>query len=89
MTLALGIVIGFAWERAFHAGIHDISIAMSFSESAGDYFVHMMTWAMIVIVTPAWIWFVYPMVEHCEEDGHGKYKDSLENEPEKKAAEVK
>jgi len=61
---------------------------MSFSAGNGDIFVHLMTWLMIFIVTPAWAWFVYPMVEHCEEEGHGKYKDSIENAPEKKAAAV-
>jgi hypothetical protein len=73
MTLALGIVIGFAWERSFHVGLHDIAHAFHFTHAAEDWVSHAMAVGLIVIVTPAWAMYVFPMVKQSEKACHSKY----------------
>eukprot|EP00427_Karlodinium_veneficum_P005194 CAMPEP_0169157146 /NCGR_PEP_ID=MMETSP1015-20121227/54426_1 /TAXON_ID=342587 /ORGANISM="Karlodinium micrum, Strain CCMP2283" /LENGTH=546 /DNA_ID=CAMNT_0009228057 /DNA_START=30 /DNA_END=1666 /DNA_ORIENTATION=+ len=75
MTLALGIVIGFAWERAFHVGLHDIAHAMTFSHAAEDFFSHLMSCCLVIIVTPAWAMYVFPMVQNSEQACNEKYEN--------------
>jgi len=82
LTLTLGIVIGFAWERSFHVGLHDIARALtgliSFSELSGGLvtegvLTHLLAIGLILIVTPAWALYVFPMVEVAKLEGFAKY----------------
>jgi len=73
MTLALGIVIGFAWERSFHVGLHDIAGMFNSSYISQSSCMHLMVVVLIVIVTPAWAMYVFPMVDEAKIDGHAKY----------------
>lgn len=81
LTLTLGIVIGFAWERAFHVGLHDVAHAVP----AGDISRHTIERAasivLILIVVPAWGMYIFPQVEIAKERGHQKYGVSLTMTP--------
>jgi hypothetical protein len=79
LTLALGIVVGFAWERSFHVSLKDLAHALAFGRGAvtENFFTICMSIALILIVTPAWAMYVFPKLRMNKADFHSKYSEKL------------
>lgn len=68
LILALGVLIGFSWEHAFHIGIVDIAARvhekMTWNEDACKFFG---CTAITLIVLPAFRWYIVPKVFKLKE----------------------
>lgn len=65
LELALGVLIGFSWERAFDVGFEEIYLKFE-GQSGGSVIVALMSLALIAVVGPAWRYHILPKVEMLE-----------------------
>jgi len=56
---AVGILIGFAWEQSFDGTMHSVTSVMSM----GVWGQVAVTVGVLIVIVPAWVRFVIPMVE--------------------------
>lgn len=75
LSLALGIVVGFAWEKCFSVGLKDIAHVVNVEYP--NLLCIVLASLLILIVTPAWAMYVFPMVQFTKETGHNKYRSKL------------
>lgn len=86
---ALGILIGFAWEKSFDAAV--VSVAEEASHSLAPSVTKLIMSVVICItVIPAWRWYILPQLQDLgcfdeeEPEGEGEEKEGEEKEGEEK-----
>jgi len=85
---ALGILIGFAWEKSFDAAV--VSVAEEASHSIAPSVTKLiMSLVICITVIPAWRWYILPQLQElgcfAEEDEEAAEEEGLTNaKPEKK-----
>lgn len=86
---ALGILIGFAWEKSFDAAV--VSVAEEASHSLAPSVTKLIMSVVICItVIPAWRWYILPQLQELgcfeeeEEEEEGEDKEGEEKEGEEK-----
>lgn len=68
LELALGVLVGFSWERAFDVGFEEVEHALKHSPGVvpAPVTVALMSIVLLVIVTPAWRYYILPKVGQLE-----------------------
>jgi hypothetical protein len=74
LELALGLVVGFSWERAFDVGFEEIehTLEHSSSHASGTVWVTLLSILLFVIVAPAWRLYILPKALGAEKKESGR-----------------
>lgn len=73
MIAGLGMLVGFSWERCFHASVGGLANHHSFTVSAplGRFLVASF---LAIMVLPAWKWYILPML-HAHNEHHDEFHE--------------
>lgn len=74
LEMALGVLVGFSWERAFDVGFEEINAKYEHG-IFGPCLVILLSIGLFAVVAPAWRWNILPKVMKLEEKA--KKRDSL------------
>jgi cation transport ATPase len=70
IELALGVLVGFSWERAFDVGFEEVEHALKHTYHSpiipAHFVVLLMSTLLLVIVAPAWRYYILPKVAKYE-----------------------
>lgn len=70
LELALGVLVGFSWERAFDVGFEEIEHTLHHRIHLGIppwATVTLLSLVLLIIVAPAWRFYILPKAAHLEE----------------------
>jgi len=72
LELALGVLVGFSWERAFDVGFEEIEHTLEHNPKINIPIPHwagvaIMSFVLLIIVAPAWRLYIMPKAERLEE----------------------
>lgn len=68
VELALGVLVGFSWERAFDVGFEVVEHTVKHGSSSipAPVSVALMSILLLIIVAPAWRYYILPKVDELE-----------------------
>ena len=56
----LGVLVGLAWEKAFHTAVEGVVEGTGLQKSSGPFGVTALALGLVAMVLPAWRWYILP-----------------------------